>query len=81
MERKELLKGYCVEKLASTNKLLNDKDTSFTFAPNLKIRLMARKNILSHLIEFNTCYNFASTDDLENYIENNIDVICGFYDK
>ncbi len=76
---REELKTFCVEKLESIEKIL-DETTSFTFAPMLKLRLMAKKNILKHLVDYNTCFNFANTEQLNQYIEDSADIVCGFYE-
>lgn len=74
------LKEFCVKKLESIDDIL-ENTTSFTFAPNLKLRLIAKKNIIKHLIDYNTCFNFADVEQLNQYIENNADIVCGFYEK
>lgn len=79
MNRYEL-KEFCVKKLESIDNIL-ENTTSFTFAPNLKLRLIAKKNIIKHLIDYNTCFNFADIEQLNQYIEDNADVVCGFYEK
>jgi len=79
MNRYEL-KEFCVKKLESINSILEDT-TSLTFAPNLKLRLMAKKNIVKHLIEYNTCFNFADIEQLNQYIEDSADIVCGFYEE
>ena len=77
--RKEELKGYCFNKLQAIEHLLNN--TNFSFAPMLKIKLMAKKNIVKHLVDYETCFNFASVEDLEKYINDRADIICGFYEE
>lgn len=77
--RKEELKNYCMEKLQSIESLL--EDTNFTFAPMLKLRLMAKQNIIKHLVDYETCFNFASIEHLAKYIEDSADIVCGFYEE
>ena len=76
--RKEELKNYCMEKLQFIESIL--EDTSFTFTPMLKLRLMTKQNILKHLVDYETCFNFVDVDHLEKYIEDSADIVCGFYE-
>lgn len=80
--RCEELKEYCFNKLQAIESILNEGDstTSFDFAPNLKLRLTTKVNILKHLINYETCLNFASVEELSNYIEDRTDIILGFYE-
>ena len=76
--RKEELKNYCMEKLQSIESIL--EDSSFTFAPMLKLRLMAKQNILKHLVDYETYFHFVDIDHLSQYIEDSADIVCGFYE-
>ena len=73
------LSNYCQERLQSIESLL-ENTTSFNFAPMLKLRLVTKQNILKHLVDHETCFNFASVEDLAKYIEDRTDIICGFYE-
>lgn len=77
--RKEELKNYCVEKLKSIESILDDP--SFTFAPMLKLKLTVKKNILKHLIDYETCFNFIDIEHLSQYIEDSANTVCGFYEE
>ena len=77
--RKEELKNYCMEKLQSIESIL--EDTSFTFAPTLKLRLMTKKHIIKHLVDYETCFNFANVEHLAKYIEDSANIVCGFYEE
>lgn len=76
--RKEELKNYCVEKLQSIESILDDP--SFIFAPMLKLKLTVKKNILKHLIDYETCFNFIDIEHLSQYIEDSANTVCGFYE-
>lgn len=77
--RREELKDYCLNKLQAIEALLDD--TSFNFAPMLKLRLYTKKNIVKHLVDYETCFNFASIEEIAKYIEDSADIICGFYEE
>ena len=79
--RREELKAYCENKLQAIESILNGETTSFNFAPMLKLRLVTKKNIVKHLVDYETCFNFASVEDLAKYIEDRTDIICGFYEE
>ena len=72
--------NYCQERLQSIESLL-ENTTSFTFAPMLKLRLITKQNILRHLVDYKTCYHFASIEDIAQYIEDRTDTICGFNEE
>ena len=76
--RKEEFKTYCLEKLQSIESLL---DTVTSFTPITRLRLNTKQHILRHLIDYETCFNFYSIEDMERYIEDRTNVICGFYDE
>ena len=77
---REHLRGLCLENLDKVERLLDPENVSFTFAPIMKLRLTTKRNILKHLIDYDTCLNFASEEDLEQYIEDRTNIICGFYE-
>ena len=77
--RKEELKNYCVERLQSIESILDDP--SFTFAPMLKLKLTVKKNILKHLVDYETCFNFIDIEHLSQYIEDSANIVCGFYEE
>lgn len=72
------LKDYCEFKLATIESLLVDMDEILT--PYLKLRINTKVNILHHLIDFNTFGNFLDEEELNNYLENTADIVCGFYE-
>lgn len=77
--RKEELKNYCIERLQSIESIL--EDSSFIFAPMLKLRLTVKKNILKHLVDYETCFNFIDIEHLSQYIEDSANTVCGFYEE
>lgn len=77
--RKEELKNYCIERLQSIESILDDP--SFTFAPMLKLKLTVKKNILKHLVDYETCFNFIDIEHLSQYIEDSANTVCGFYEE
>lgn len=72
------LKDYCEFKLATIESLLVDMNNTLT--PYLKLRLNIKVNILHHLIDYNTFGNFFDEEELNKYLEDSADVICGFYE-
>lgn len=70
------MKSYCLVKLQSIETILND----VILAPAMKLRLYAKRNILKHLIDYDTYRNFANTKELDKYIEDSANIICGFYE-
>lgn len=72
------LKDYCEFKLATIESLLSDMNNTLT--PYLKLRLNIKVNILHHLIDYNTFGNFFDEEELNKYLEDSADVICGFYE-
>ena len=57
--RMQELKNYCYEKLQAIESIL-ETTTSFTFAPILKLRLVTKQNILKHIVDYETYFNFAN---------------------
>lgn len=72
------LKDYCEFKLAIIKSLLEDMNNSLT--PYLKLRLNAKVNILNHIIDFNTYEYFFNEEEINKYLEDSADIICGFYE-
>lgn len=72
------LKDYCEFKLATIESLLSDMNNTLT--PYLKLRLNIKVNILHHLIDYNTFGNFFDEEELNKYLENTADIVCGFYE-
>lgn len=70
------MRGYCLNRLNAIEYMLETVD----FVPIQKLRLVTKKNILKHLIEFKTYNNFANLEELERYIEDSTDIVCGFYE-
>ena len=77
-QRVENLKNYCEFKLSIIKSLLKDMNNSLT--PYLKLRLNAKVNILNHIIDFNTYEYFFSEEEINKYLEDSADIICGFYE-
>lgn len=71
------MKSYCLEKLYSIELILND----VLLSPAMKLRLYAKKNILKHLVDYRTYNHFLSKEELDKYIEDSADIICGFYEE
>lgn len=70
------MRGYCLNRLNAIEYMLETVE----FEPMQKLRLVTKQNILKHLIEFKTYNNFANQEELERYIENSADIVCGFYE-
>ena len=77
-QRVENLKNYCEFKLSIIKSLLKYMNNSLT--PYLKLRLNAKVNILNHIIDFNTYEYFFSEEEINKYLEDSADIICGFYE-
>jgi hypothetical protein len=77
-QRVENLKNYCEFKLSVIKSLLSDMNETLT--PYLKLRLNAKVNILNHIIDFNTYEYFLNEEEVNKYIEDSADLICGFYE-
>ena len=77
-QRVDNLKNYCEFKLSIIESLLSDMNNTLT--PYLKLRLNTKVNILHHLIDYNTFGNFLNEEELNNYLENTADIVCGFYE-
>lgn len=71
------MRSYCLEKLYSIELILND----VLLSPVMKLRLHAKKNILKHLVDYRTYNHFLSKEELDKYIEDSADIICGFYEE
>lgn len=70
------MRSYCLNRLNAIEYMLETVD----FVPIQKLRLVTKQNILKHLIEFKTYNNFANLEELERYIEDSTDIVCGFYE-
>lgn len=70
------MRSYCLNRLNAIEYMLETVD----FVPIQKLRLITKRNILKHLIEFKTYNNFANQEELERYIEDSTDIVCGFYE-
>ena len=77
-QRVENLKNYCEFKLSIIKSLLSDMNETLT--PYLKLRLNAKVNILNHIIDFNTYEYFFNEEEINKYLEDSADIICGFYE-
>lgn len=77
-QRVENLKNYCEFKLSIIKSLLSDMNETLT--PYLKLRLNAKVNILNHIIDFNTYGYFLNEEEVNKYLEDSADLICGFYE-
>ena len=74
----ENLKNYCEFKLSIIESLLSDMIETLT--PDLKLRMRTKVNMLNHLIDYDTYGNFLNEEELNKYLEDTADVICGFYE-
>ena len=74
----ENLKNYCEFKLSIIESLLSDMNETLT--PDLKLRMRTKVNMLNHLIDYDTYGNFLNEEELNKYLEDTADVICGFYE-
>lgn len=79
MDRVNNLKIACLTKLAVAEVILEEDYGNLS--PSSKLRLHTKINILKHLIDFETYANFLNEEELNKYIENNIDIILGFYEE
>lgn len=77
-QRVENLKNYCEFKLSIIESLLSDMNETLT--PDLKLRMRTKVNMLNHLIDYDTYGNFLNEEELNKYLEDTADVICGFYE-
>lgn len=77
-QRVSNLKDYCEFKLSIIKSLLEDMNNSLT--PYLKLRLNVKVNILNHIIDFDTYGHFLNEKEINKYLEDNADIICGFYE-
>lgn len=78
-QRVENLKNYCEFKLSVLESLLADMDKTLT--PYNKLRVHIKVNMLHHLINYNTYENFLNEEELNKYLEDTADIICGFYEE
>ena len=72
------LKDYCEFKLTVLESLLSDMNSTLT--PDLKLRMHTKVNMLHHLIDYDTYGNFLDEEELNKYLEDTADIICGFYE-
>jgi hypothetical protein len=77
-QRVENLKNYCEFKLSVIESLLSDMNETLT--PYLKLRMHTKINMLRHLIDYDTYENFLDEEELNKYLEDTADIICGFYE-
>lgn len=76
-EREANLRGYLLERLHS---LRNMQRNHVYYLPIEKVKLMAKINIITHLVDYNGYRHFVDKEQLDKYIEQNINIICGFYE-
>ena len=77
-QRVENLKNYCEFKLSIIESLLSDMNETLT--PDLKLRMHTKVNMLNHIIDFDTYGHFLNEEELNKYLEDSADIICGFYE-
>lgn len=77
-QKVENLKNYCEFKINVIESLLSDMNNTLT--PDLKLRMHIKINILHHLIEYKTYGNFLNEEELNKYLEDIADIVCGFYE-
>ena len=75
MERVIDLKNYSEFKLVMLECLVN---TEKSMEPLTKLKLTAQINILKRLIETKDYSYFLNISELNRYIEENANIICGF---
>lgn len=75
-QRVEELREYCEYKLMIIKSLLDD---IHNLTVDTKLRLTVKIDILNHLIEYKTYGNFLNKEELNRYIEDSADIVCGFY--
>jgi hypothetical protein len=78
-QRVENLKDYCEFKINVIESLLLDMNNTLT--PDLKFRMHTKINMLHHLINYKTYGNFLNEEELNKYLEDTADIICGFYEE
>jgi hypothetical protein len=78
MERINMLKDYCEFKLNVLNSLLDDMGHSME--SDMKLRIYTKINIVKALLDFKNYAYFLNNEELQNYIEDSADIICGFYE-
>jgi hypothetical protein len=78
MERIKMLRDYCEFKLNVLNSLLTDMDK--TMESDIKLRIHVKVNIVKALLDFKNYAYFLNNEELQNYIEDSADIICGFYE-
>ena len=79
MERLNALRNYCEFKLDVLNSLLVDMEQSLE--PNTKLRIHIKINIVKNLLDFKNYAHFLNEEELQQYIEDSADTICGFYQE
>lgn len=70
------MKNYCYNRLQAVELMLENE----VLSPVLKLRLYTKRNILKHLIDYETYRHFMDIDALDKYIEDSADIVCGFYE-
>ncbi len=73
----EELKNYCLTKLQSLESAL---ESSAFMTPIVRLRMEIKCNVLRHLVDYENYHYFASTEEIAKYLQDNADIICGFYE-
>jgi hypothetical protein len=47
---------------------------------DMKLRIYTKINIVKALLDFKNYAYFLNNEELQNYIEDSADIICGFYE-
>ena len=76
MNRVQTLNDYCFRRLQSLESVLAEIE----LRPFVKLRLQTERNILKHLIDFDTAANFANVEHLQKYVDDSVRLVTGFYE-
>lgn len=76
-KRESNIKGYLLERLS----LLKRVEMSCDFNPLDKVKSMAKINIITHLIDYGGYRHFLDKEEVDKYIEQSANIICGFYEE
>jgi hypothetical protein len=76
-KRESNIKGYLLERLS----LLKRIETNCSLSPLDKVKYMAKINIITHLIDYDGYRHFLDKEEVDKYIEQSANIICGFYEE
>ena len=75
-KREANIKGYLLERLSLLKRIKMNCDSS----PLDKVKSMAKINIITHLIDYGGYRHFLDQEEVDKYIEQSANIICGFYE-